>query len=572
MSASEKEISPVRKIFFEQMPALRNVLVFSLLINVLLLAPALYMLQVYDRVVNSRSLVTLLMLTLLVIGLYMLLEVFEWIRGRLMNEVGVTVDRRLRKGLLHALFTSRLRNARSGGGQFLNDLKVVRELLPSGAILAVFDAPLALLILVLLFMINPLLGWFAVGGAVVQGGIGLVSEHRMRKPFLAANGYANSARAYADGAVRNAQVIESMGMLPGIHEKWHEIQQDFLRDQAVASDLAGSSAAVSKMMQMLIGSLLLGVGGFLALQGQVGGSMMIVGSILGGRMLAPLVRIVSGWRQIESFRESAVRLDGLLSDFPLPEKAMKLPPPKGMLSVEGVSAMPPGVDRPILNGVTFRVKPGDSVAVVGPSGAGKTTLARLLIGVWSPVQGKVRLDGVDVYAWNKEELGPHVGYLPQDVELFEGTLAENVARFGEVDMVKVVEACKQVGLEAFVDSLAEGYETQIGADGAFLSGGQRQRVGLARAIYSRPPFVVLDEPNSSLDEAGDAALMSVLRTLREHRSTVIVITQRKQILSALEYMLVLVDGRIRKFGRCEEVLAELQPKSDVDGKMTGGER
>ncbi len=576
MASPVKNKSRLKEALLQQLPDLRTVLLFSLLVNILVLAPTLYMLEVYDRVVNSRNHTTLLMLTLLVVGLYVLLEVFEWVRSRLMNEVGVAVERNLRESVLHAIFTSRLLNARVSGLQVLNDLKVIRDTLPSGTVLAVFDAPLALLILILLFVIHPMMGWFAVAGAVVQGGIGLLNQRRMRKPFLAASGYASMARNYADDAVRNAQVIEAMGMLPGIHGKWRDIQQGFLRDQAVASDMAGSSSAVSKMMQSLTGSLLLGIGALLALDGVIGGSLIIVGSILGGRVLTPLVRIVGGWRQIEAMRESMLRLDGLMAEYPLPEEAMELPPPKGQLTVEQVSAVAPEVNRMILGGVSFQVASGGSVAVVGPSGAGKTTLARLLVGIWPPVQGKVRLDSVDVYSWNKDELGSHIGYLPQDVELFEGTLAENIGRFGEVDREKVEKACRSVGLDDFVAALPQGYDTQVGADGAFLSGGQRQRVGLARAIYGSPAFVVLDEPNSSLDEAGDAALMNVLGMLREQGTTVIVITQRKQILSALDYLLVLLDGKVHRFGRRDEVMAELQLRPAVpsagNGKTTGGER
>jgi ATP-binding cassette subfamily C exporter for protease/lipase len=285
---------------------------------------------------------------------------------------------------------------------------------------------------------------------------------------------------------------------------------------------------------------------------------MIVASILGGRVLSPLVQIIGSWRQVESTLESFNRLDNLLREFPLPEKKMSLPAPTGFLSVEGVIAGPPRSQVQILKGINFRVASGGSLAIVGPSASGKTTLARLLVGIWPAFQGKVRLDGNDIFQWDKEELGQYVGYLPQNVELFEGTIAENVARFGTPDLAKVRDACRMVGLDSFIRELPKGYDTQIGDDGSFLSGGERQRVALARAVYDLPKFIVLDEPNASLDEAGDAALLNAIKLLKAQGTTVIVITHRLNILGSIEHMLVIVDGQIQRFGTCQEVLAALQ--------------
>ena len=358
--------------------------------------------------------------------------------------------------------------------------------------------------------------------------------------------------------IRNAQVIESMGMLGDIHKRWMVRQQDFLVQQAVASDHAGTNSALSKLVQSLLSSLLLGMGCWLTLKGELHGSGMIVASILGGRVLAPLVQIIGSWRQVEGVLESFTRLDGLLREFPVPAKSMALPAPAGFLTVEGVIAGAPRSPVQILKGVSFRVAPGGSLAVVGPSASGKTTLARLLVGIWPSLQGKVRLDGNDVYQWDKEELGQYIGYLPQNVELFEGTIAENVARFGAPDTEKVIAACQMVGLHDFIEQLPKGYATQVGDDGSFLSGGERQRVALARALYGTPKFVVLDEPNASLDEAGDAALLHALKMLKAQGTTIIVMTHRLNILGAIEHMLVLVDGQIQRFGTCQEVLAALQ--------------
>ena len=563
-----KEKSPLRGALTALFPSLWKTFWFSVIVNVLVLAPSAYMMEVYDRVVNSRSHMTLLMLTLMVVGVYALLEALEWVRRQVMHDAGIEFDKGLRARVFSSIYSARLLNLPVGGAQALKDLKNIREFLPSPALLAVVDAPLALLVLVLIFLMAPTLGWFAVAGALMQFAIGVVNERRIKQPLLAANRSAIDAYGYADGVIRNAQVIESMGMLGDIHKRWMGRQREFLLQQAVASDHAGTNSALSKLVQSLLGSLLLGMGCWLTLKGELHGSGMIVASILGGRVLAPLVQIIGSWRQVEGTLESFNRLDALLKELPLPDKSMPLPPPTGFLSVEGVVAGAPRSPIQILNGVTFRVAAGGSLAIVGPSASGKTTLARLLVGIWPSMQGKVRLDGNDVYQWDKEELGQYVGYLPQTVELFEGTIAENVARFGEPDLEKVCEACRLVGLEVFIEQLPKGYDTQVGDDGSFLSGGERQRVALARALYGMPKFVVLDEPNASLDEAGDAALLNAVKMLRAQGTTVIVMTHRLNILGAIEHMLVLVDGQVQRFGTCQEVLAALQSPSHAASPST----
>ena len=525
-----KEKSPLREAFSALTPFIKRTFYFSLVVNVLVLAPSAYMMQVYDRVVNSRSHTTLLMLTILVVGIYLLLEALEWVRRQVMHDAGMELDKVLRGRVFSAILTARIQNIPSGGAQALRDLKALREFLPSLAFLAIIDTPLALLVLVIIFLMAPPLGWFAVVGALVQFLIGVINERRVREPYLAANRSAISAQTYADGVIRNAQVIESMGMLGHIHSRWMDRQQEFLFQQAEASDHAGTNAALSKLVQSLLASLLLGMGCWLTLKGELHGSGMIVASILGGRVLAPLVQIIGSWRQVEGALESFKRLEVLLKEFPLQEKGMALPAPAGLLSVEALVAGAPRSPVQILKGVTFRVAPGGSLAIVGPSASGKTTLARLLVGVWPATQGKVRLDGNDIYQWDKEELGQHIGYLPQNVELFEGTIAENVARFGEPVDEKVREACRMVGLDGFIEQLPKRYDTEIGDDGSFLSGGERQRVALARAVYDMPKFVVLDEPNASLDEAGDVALLNAVKLLRAKGTTVIVITHRLNIL------------------------------------------
>lgn len=560
MSSPEKK-SELRESLQVVFPYLNRTMLFSFITSILVLAPSGYMMEVYDRVVNSMNHRTLLMLTILVVGVYVMLEALEWVRAGVMRKGAEALDQRLRSRTFNVALAARLKNLPVGNSlQVSGDLKTIREFLPSSAMLSLVDAPFGVLVLAILFMMDPWLGWFAVGGAMVQFVIGFFNERRIREPLLQANRGAMLAQMYAGGILRNAQVIQSMGMLGSLRQRWLERQREFLDRQAEASDTAGTNAALSKLVQSLVSSLLLGIGCWLTLRGELSGSGMIVGSILGGRALSPLVQVIANWRQVEGARESFVRLDAALKAFPAGGERMPLPPPTGALSVEGVVAGPPGSQLQVLKGVAFRVAAGDSVAVVGPSASGKTTLARLLVGIWAPMAGKVRLDGSDIFDWNKEELGPYVGYLPQAVELFDGTIAENIARFGKPDPEKVRAACVMAGLEPLIASLPAGYDTPVGEEGAFLSGGQRQRVALARAVYGMPKFVVLDEPNSNLDEAGDEALVNTLKILKSSGATVIVMTHRMNVLGAIGYLLVLIDGQIRQFGPRDEVLAALQGK------------
>lgn len=372
------------------------------------------------------------------------------------------------------------------------------------------------------------------------------------------------AQQYADGSLRNAEVIESMGMLRDIHRRWMEKQREFLGLQALASERAGGYQALTKFIQTLMGSLLLGLGAWLLLHNQLNGGagMMIIGSILGGRVLAPLVAIVTQWRTVVNFRDAWGRLDGLLAAIPARQPGMPLPAPRGLLQVEQLVAGAPGNPNAIIRGVAFSLQPGEVLAVVGPSASGKTTLARLLVGLWPAAAGKVRLDGADVFSWDKSELGPHVGYLPQGVELFDGTVAENIARFGPVEKAKVESAARAVGLHEFILALPQGYDTEVGRDGAILSGGQRQRMALARALYGDPVYVVLDEPNSSLDEAGDAALAAALLELKARGTTFVVMTHRTSVLAVADKMLVLRDGMQQAFGPRDDVLAAIRKASE----------
>ena len=541
-------------------PEIYRAIGFSLIISFLALSPTVYMLEVYDRVVNSRSDVTLLMLTLMVMLAYAVMELLEKVRGALMRASGVRLDAALSKRVYDAMFMGFLKRQVGGNMQVLNDLKLVREFLANPALMAVMEAPVALVALALIFAISPILGWSAVAGALVQVAITWMNERASRKPLMEANRAAMNAQQFADASLRNAHVMESMGMLDAVHGQWQKRQKEFLGLQAQASEGAGFWSAMSKLLQLVMTSLLLGLGAWLLLTNSLNGgaSMMIVGSVLGGRVLAPLSQLVAQWNAVVNVRSAWERLEGLLAQVPPKPEAMSLPAPKGYLSVEGLMAGVPGQQVPIVRGVQFGLAKGEVLAVVGPSASGKTTLARLLVGLWPAMSGKVRLDGADVFTWDKSELGPYLGYLPQGVELLEGSLAENIARFGDVDMAQVEAAARLVGLHELIMSMPQGYNSPIGRDGAMLSGGQRQRVGLARALYGKPVFVVLDEPNSSLDEAGDLALANAIAALKQLGTTFVVMTHRTSVLGVADKMLIMRDGAQQAFGPRDEVLAALQ--------------
>ena len=533
---------------------------FSLFASVLVLAPSGYMLEVYSRVVDSRSYGTLFWLTVVVLGAYALMELLEWARAEVMRAAAQRFDALLSTRVFDAVFAAKLRNVPGGTAQPLQDFAKLRDFLFSPALLAIMEAPVAILMAVLLFLISPWLGWSAVVFGIAQTLVALWNERRTKQPLMQANQKAFQAQQYADGTLRNAEVIAAMGMLRATHQRWVQKQREFLNLQAQASESAGGFQALGKLLQLTLSSLMLGLGCWLFLQNELrgGSGMMIVGSILGGRMLAPLVQVVAQWQAVIGVRESWQRLEALLAAVPKDPENMALPAPRGVLQVEQLMAGAPGSPGAIVRGVAFALQPGEVLAVVGPSASGKSTLARLLVGLWPAAAGKVRLDGVDIFTWDKAELGPHVGYLPQGVELFEGTLAQNIARFGEVDMHKVRAAAEEVGVHALIESLPLGYETVVGPGGARLSGGQRQRIGLARALYGAPTLIVLDEPNSNLDDEGDAALARAITQASARGATVVVVTHRTSVLAVAHKMLVMRDGTQQGFGPRDEVLAALK--------------
>lgn len=558
------DTTPLRTALYGARPLYAKAARLSVFTGLLGLTPSWFMFEVYGRVLNSRNPDTLGWLLVMVIGVYVVLELLELARSRILTAAAHQVEVGLRSRLFSVTFEAALKRQASGTVQPFNDLKTLRDVIHSPAIAAILDVPAALLCMVLLYLMSPWLGLIALLGAALQTTMLWLTERRTMPQLAQATQASILAQRHASGSLRNAQVIESMGMLPNVHERWMRLQRQFLVKQAEASDYAGGTTAAAKLIQLMQGSVLLGAACWIMLHGALwgGAGMMIVASILGGRALQPLAQLVGHWRTVIAARDAHRRLEQLLGSAPVEEERLELPPPQGRLSVEGVVAAAPGSTLPILKGVTFTAAPGETTLVIGPSASGKTTLARLLVGVWPAASGKVRLDGADIYAWDKERLGPHVGYLPQNVELFDGTVAENIARFGAVDDAKVAQAVELAGLTDTIAALPEGLNTRIGEEGAVLSGGQRQRLGLARALYGEPSLVVLDEPNSSLDEAGDQQLLATLNHLKARGATIIAITHRTSMLPAANRLLVLNDGQVAAFGPRDEVLAALKKANE----------
>lgn len=549
--------------------SLLTVALFSGFVNLLMLAPSLYMLQVYDRVLGSRNETTLFVLSALAVAVYLFMVALESVRAWVLVRVGARLDATLNARIFTAAFERNLRRPGSNTAQPVHDLNTVRQTLTGAGVLALFDAPWLPVYLVVIFLMSPALGWFSVGGTLLLVVLALVNE-RVSKPRLdEAQKFSLLSQQALTNQLRNAEVIEAMGMLPRIRARWFELHRRQMELQAAASDRAALVGGSTKFVRVAMQSLVLGFGALLVLDGRMTAGMMIAASILVGRALAPVEQVLANWKQIVGGRQAYARLRELLHQFPARVAGMSLPRPRGQLTVEGASVAAPGTTRLILRNLSFSIAPGDVVAVIGPSASGKSSLARLLVGVWAPAAGSVRLDGVSVYQWNKDELGPWLGYLPQDIELFDGTVAENIARFGEVDAAKVVEAARLVDMHDQILRLPQGYDTPLGSDGSNLSGGQRQRVALARALYGNPEFIVLDEPNSNLDDSGEKALLEAVRQLKAQGKTVVLITHRQSTLSVVDKVAVLAEGVLAAYGPRDEVFRALQPAAAAAAPATG---
>ena len=537
--------------------AFRTVGIFSAIINMLLLVPSLYMLQVYDRVLASQNVTTLLMLTLIVLGAFLITSALEFVRSFVLIRVGAKLDMKLNKRIYTAAFEQNLKKAGGNAGQALQDLSTIRQFVTGNGLFAFFDAPWFPVYLLVIFLFSPSLGVFALCGIVVLIALAFINEIVSKKPLNEASNMSISAGNLATNNLRNAEVIDAMGMLPNLMQRWFKLHGRFLNLQAEASEKAGIIGAVTKFFRTSLQSLILGFGALLVLDGKITPGMMIVASILMGRTLSPVEQLIGIWKTWSSTRSAYDRLSQLLTANPPRVTGMPLPKPKGQIALEFVSAAPPGCPVAILKNLNFTLAPGDVLGVIGASGSGKSTLARLLVGVWPAAVGKVRLDGADIYLWNKDELGPSIGYLPQDIELFAGTVNENIGRFGEINPEKVIEAATRAGVHEMILQFPQGYDTPLGDGGAGLSGGQKQRIGLARAMYGDPSLLVLDEPNSNLDETGEQALTAAIIDFRKRGKTVVLITHRSSAINVTSKLLLLRDGVAQMFGPTAQVLADL---------------
>lgn len=550
--------------------AVFGVAVISLFVNLLMLTVPLYMLQLFDRVLASRSEATLVYLTIAAVGALAVLGLLDMLRSRVLARVSTWMEQRLSPVALSRAVDAMLQSRRYGT-QSLRDITQVRQFIASPALLTLFDAPWVPIYLFVIYLLHPTLGLVGLIGAVLLFAVAIANELVTRKPLSEANNQWVKAMRKTDAAVRNAEVIESMGLMPGIIRRWLADNQTALALQERASDRAGVLLALSKFLRLSVQIAMLGMGAYLVVQQQITGGIMIAGSIILSRALQPVEQAIGSWKNLVSARAAYRRLKEFLADTPVRETDIALPAPAGHLLVERAVFVPPGGSKPTLKGVTFAVEPGEILAVVGPSAAGKSTLARLIVGAWRPRSGVVRLDGADVYAWDRVDFGRHVGYLPQDVELFEGTIAENIARLDEADAEAVVEAAQRAGVHELILKLPNGYSTALGEDGAVLSGGQRQRIGLARALFGRPRLIVLDEPNANLDADGETALVKAMVEAREEGALVIFISHRPSLVTCADKMLLLRDGAAELFGPREQVLPRLTRAAPAQVKAQGGD-
>lgn len=531
------------------------VALFSCAINILMLTAPIYMMQVFDRILSSRSVESLVTLLTIAIFALLIMSALEAVRSMMLIRVGAWMDDRLST----AVFAGQVTQAIAGeaSAQPLRDLSTFRTFLTGGSIFPILDAPWTPIFLFALFVLHPAMGGLAMGGAALLFLIAVINEVATRGLLAKSGHLSEQALTAAEQAARNADVIQAMGMMGRLQERWRPINAESLRLQNLASDRGARLTATSKFIRMTLQVGIMSLGAYLVLLEQVTPGAMIAGSILMGRALAPVEQAIGTWKQAVAARQSYGRLRRHIAKTDLDQDRMALPAPEGKLSVTGVGYFHAGHDDPALNKVSFDLEPGQHLGVTGPTASGKTTLARVLVGNLKPTVGHVRLDGMDAAEWQAEDLGQFIGYLPQDVELFPGTIGENIARLGEVDPDKVVEAARFAGVHNDVLKLPGGYDYEIGEAGRGLSGGQKQRIGLARALYGDIRLVVLDEPNANLDSDGELALLSVLDNLKQKGVTTVIVAHRPSVMTRVDHMLVLKDGEVAALGPRDEVLAQL---------------
>jgi ATP-binding cassette subfamily C protein len=532
------------------------VALFSIFVNLLMLTGPLFMLQIYDRVLSSRSVETLVALLILVTGLFAMMGVLEFIRGRVLARAGARFQSLLDNRVMTAVLRrSVVPGERARPNTAARDLESVRQLLTGPAPFALFDMPWAPIFLAVIFLFHPFLGWIAVAGTVVLVCLTFLNQIRSREPAAESQRATNEAENLGEALRQNAEAVQGLGMRAEGLSRWGKLRQEALARQIVASDRTASYMASSKALRFYLQSVMLAAGAWLVLQQEISAGMMIAGSIMLGRALAPVEQAIGQWSLGQRAARGWKALGEMLEKTPPEIEKTALPVPKGFVHVQGITVAAPGENIPVLRAITFKVEPGMALGVIGPSGAGKTTLAKVLTGIWRPAAGKVRIDGAALDQWPEDEIGRHIGYLPQEIGLMSGTVAENIARMAENrDDAKVIAAAKRAGAHELLLALPQGYDTQIGAMGQRLSGGQRQRVALARALYGDPPVLVLDEPNANLDAPGEQALVDSIREAKARGRTVIIMAHRPSAIAACDLLLMVDKGVQVDFGPRDEVL------------------
>ena len=535
--------------------------VYSFFLNILMLSSTIYMLAVYDVVMPSKSLDTLLVVTLVILIFFVGMALLEYVRSKIMLHVSNKLDALLNRKIFDATFELAIRNPGKANAAPMRDFNTVKQFLTGSAVFAVFDAPWFPIYLAIMFVFDPVYGFYGLGATAIIIILTILNGKATKKGLEHSNNMYQKSVEHFSNTVRNVEVVEAMGMKRALFKKWMEKHFEYIETHTQASSVAAMYNNASKTFRMMASSLMYGVGALLAIGGHISPGMIIAGAVLLGRALAPISQLVASWKTFSSARISYKRLNELLLEFDEIEERISLPEPEGKIEFQNIVVVPPLAQKPVLKNISFTINPGESVGVIGPSAAGKSTLAKAAVGVWPVVNGSVRIDGADIKHYNRDELGEHIGYLPQDIELFEGTIAENIARFRSEDPQKIIEAAKLSGTHDLILNLPNGYESRVGPGGASLSGGQKQRIGLARAVYGMPKMVILDEPNSNLDDAGEYALMMALRVLKQRGTTLLFITHRKNLLALADKIAVVKDGMLSLYGPRDEVLTALSPNA-----------
>lgn len=542
--------------------------IFSMIANLLMLSPTLYMLQVFDRVLMSQSELTLLFLTLIVILFFCMMAFAEWLRSRLLVRAGIRLDQELNTRVFNASFEAYLNRVHQNPTEAFSNLTNIRQFLTGNGIIALFDAPWTPIYILIVFLLHPTLGMLSIVFAGIQLAMAYYGHYMTFASAEASSQADAKSKAYLYSKLKNAEPVEAMGMLSNLRNRWLSIHSEHQKKLDLANEAQHRQQAISKFVRYTMQSLTLGAAALLVIQGELTAGAMIAANVLMSRALHPLDLVVGSWRGFVQARTAFRDLEKLLQAHPDRDASIQHPIPRGAMTLKKLVATTPTRSTPILHGLSAEFKAGQVTAIIGPSGSGKSTLARCLVGIWPDCSGSVLLDKTPIENWDREQLGPYIGYLPQDIELFDGSIAENIARFYDIDSKQVIEAAKRAGIHEMVLRFPLGYDTPVGEGGMMLSGGQRQRLGLARAMYGNPSLIVLDEPNANLDDVGERALVQAIQDIKAQGKTIFLITHRLNILGVADYLLVLQEGNIAHYGLRDDVIATMKQQAQAQQNAT----